>query len=67
MDAKIQYFHTLVPGEALRQFDFLSYDAKNKETQNVEYIIQGFAFYFPLQIRFKNKSDAPQNEKKRAV
>ena len=48
MDAKIQYFHTLVPGEALRQFDFLSYDAKNKETQNVEYIIQGFAFYFPL-------------------
>ena len=34
MDANIKYLHTLVCGEALRQFDLLSYDVENTETVN---------------------------------
>ena len=36
-DAKIQYISTLVRAEALSQFNLLSADAENTETQNVDY------------------------------
>ena len=37
--AKIQYLHTLVRGEALRQFDSLSADVEGANPLNVETII----------------------------
>ena len=48
MDAKIQYLHTLVRGEALRQFDLLSADVKNTETIHMDDYIKGSALYFYL-------------------
>ena len=35
MDARIQYLRTLVPGEALRQFDLLYADVENTEKKRV--------------------------------
>ena len=48
MDADIQYLRTLVRGEALNQFDLLSFDVENTETLNMDYYIKGLEFYFPL-------------------
>ena len=56
MDAGIQYISMLVRGEALHQFYFLSADAENTETLNVDYYIKGLSLYFPLWIGFQNKS-----------
>ena len=48
MEAKVQYLHTLLFGEELRQFDSLSIDVKNTETSlDVDYLIKGLAWYFP--------------------
>ena len=46
---KVQYLLTLVRGEALRQFELVSADAKNTETLlDVDYLLQGLAcFFFP--------------------
>ena len=48
MNAKIQYLCTLVRGKALHQFELLCADVKNPETLNLDYYIQGLAFYFSL-------------------
>ena len=43
-EAKVQYICTLVCGEALCQFDFVSAHAKNKGTQlDVYYLLKGLA------------------------
>ena len=47
MDAKIQYIHKLVRGEALRQFNLFSADVENIETLNLNYHIKSLALYFP--------------------
>ena len=44
LDTKIQYLHTLLYGEALRQFDLLSSDVENLDTSlTVNYLIKGLA------------------------
>ena len=56
MDANIQYLRTLVRGEALRQFDFLSANIENTATLNVNYYIKGLAVYFlPVNLLSKHK------------
>ena len=48
-EAKVWYICTLVRGEALRQFDLVSADAKNTETLlYVDYLLKGLAWYFFL-------------------
>ena len=48
-EAKVQYIHTLVHGELLRNFDLLSADVKNIETPlYVDYLLKGLTWYFPL-------------------
>ena len=55
-DAKFKYLHTLVCGEALRQFDLLSDDVESTETLNVDYIIRGLAQYNPIKILRQDRS-----------
>ena len=58
MEAKVQYLHTLVCGEALRPFDLVSADAKNTETQlDVDYLLKGLAWYSPSS-KFTSKTKA---------
>ena len=44
----IQYLHPIFHGEELRKFDSLSADVESTEPLNMEYIIKGLTFYFPL-------------------
>ena len=61
-DTIIQYLCTLVSGEELGQFDFLSPDVENTETLNVDYYIKGLALYFPpVNLIAKKLRNAPQN------
>ena len=47
-EAKIQYLRTLVHGEALCRFNFLSSGMENNDTSlSVDYLIKGLAWYFP--------------------
>ena len=41
--AKIQYLHTLVHGEVLRQFDTLYADVGSTTSENLKYIILGLS------------------------
>ena len=41
--AKYQYSHTLVRGEALRQFDSFSADVEGTETLNIDYVIRSLS------------------------
>ena len=52
--AKYQYLHTLVRGEALRQFDSLSAEVEGTKTLNVDYIIRGLSQYF-FPVNFLSK------------
>ena len=46
-EVNVQYICTLVRGEALRQFELVSADAKNTETLlDVDYLLQGLAWFF---------------------
>ena len=45
--AKVQYLHTLVWGESLRQLDTLSADVESTNPLTVEAIILGLCAYFP--------------------
>ena len=47
--AEIQYLHTLVHGEALRQFDTLSAEVESDTQENLTSIILGLgAYFFPV-------------------
>ena len=46
-DTKVQYIRTLVPVEALRQFDLLYADVEGTNQLTAENIILGLALYFP--------------------
>ena len=49
MGAKIHYICTVVRGEAVLQFEFLSADVENTDTSlTVDYLLKGLAWYFPL-------------------
>ena len=47
MDAKAQYIHTIVRGEALHQFDTLSAEVESTNTLTLEAIILVSGTYFP--------------------
>ena len=67
-DAKIQFLCTIVCGEVLRQFYFLSADVKITETRNVGYVIKGLALYVsPANSLSKQKLAMHRGMKKCAV
>ena len=48
MEARVKYLCALVHGEALRQFDLVSDDAKKTETLlYVDDLIKGLSWYYP--------------------
>ena len=54
MEAKVKYLHKLFRGEALRQFDLVSADAKNTETLlDVDYLLKGLAWFFFVNLLSK--------------
>ena len=53
-DAKFQYLHTILHGEALRQFNSLFDAVESAETLDVNYIIWGLSQYF-FSVSFLSK------------
>ena len=52
----IQYLHTLVHGEALRQFGVLSAEVESASLETLMYIILGLGTYFFLLLKCPSKS-----------